>query len=321
MQVCPSIFGVDVAQAELVVARCDHSEVREVTNDVSAIDAWLRELPSGSIIAMESTGKYHQLLARRAHAAGMRAYVLNARDMYFYAKALGARAKTDRVDARLIARYAAEHHAKLHPWRPAAPLLDRLEDLLRRREVVVVKRDALRQALRGCNDLLAELAGIDAAFSRLLDAIDAKVRDLIRSDEELSAAQKRVAGVIGFGSYGSALLAVLLARIPFATADALVAYSGIDPRPNDSGRKKGRRKLSKHGPAFLRRQWYMAGFSASHSKALKPLYLALRAKGFATTEAFVILGRKLLRAAYAVWKSGQAFDVSKLLTSNACQKL
>lgn len=321
MQVSPSIFGVDVAQAELVVARCDHSEVREVTNDVSAIDSWLRELPSGSIIAMESTGKYHQLLARRAHAAGMRAYVLNARDMYFYAKALGARAKTDRVDARLIARYVAEHHAKLHPWRPASPLLDRLEDLLRRREVVVVKRDALRQALRGCNDLLAELAGIDAAFSRLLDAIDAKVRDLIRSDEELSAAQKRVAGVIGFGSYGSALLAVLLARIPFATADALVAYSGIDPRPNDSGRKKGKRKLSKHGPAFLRRQWYMAGFSASHSKALKPLYLALRAKGFATTEAFVILGRKLLRAAYAVWKSGQAFDVTKLLTSNACQKL
>lgn len=317
MQVCPLIFGVDVAKAELVVARCDQTWVRQVANDISAIDAWLRELPSGSIIAMESTGKYHQLLARRAHAAGMRVYVLNARDMYFYAKALGARAKTDRVDARLIAHYVAEHHAKLHPWQPASPLLDRLEELLRRREVVVAKRDALRQALRGCNDLRAELAGIDAAFSTLLDAIDAKVRELIRSDGQLSAAQKRVAGVIGFGSYGSALLAVLLARIPFASADALIAYSGIDPRPNDSGRKKGRRKLSKHGPAFLRRQWYMAGFSASHSKALKPLYLALRAKGFATTEAFLILGRKLLRAAYAVWKSGQAFDVTKLLPTSA----
>lgn len=278
MQVNPLVFGVDVAKAELAVARCGRTEVRQVINDVAAIDEWLLEVPRGSIIGMESTGKYHQLLARRAHAAGLGVYVLNARDLFFYAKALGARAKTDRVDARLIARYLVEHREKLHPWQPAAPLRDRLEDLLRRRAVVVAKRDGLRQTLGGCIDLGAELKELDEGFRKLLRALDDKVQALIRSDNELRTASQRISGVIGFGPQGSALLAVLLTRIPFASADALVAYSGIDPRPNDSGRKHGRRKLSKHGPAFLRRQWYMTGFAASHSKSLKPLYQSLRAK-------------------------------------------
>lgn len=91
-----------------------------------------------------------------------------------------------------------------------------------------------------------------------------------------------------------------------------MAYSGLNPRPNDSGTKRGRRRLSKKGPALLRRQMYLAGFSAAHSKVVKPQYQALRAKGFSSTEASVILGRKILRIAFAVWKSGKPFDASRL---------
>jgi transposase len=165
-----------------------------------------------------------------------------------------------------------------------------------------------------------QLENIEEAFRKLLRVLDHKVQALIKADSALNGATQRIATVTGFGPQGSAMLAVLLARIPFSSADALVAYSGLDPQANDSGNKRGRRKLSKHGPAFLRRQWYMAGFAASHSKALKPLYLALRAKGFATTEAILILGRKLLRAAYSVWKTGQVFDPAKLTLAAACQQ-
>jgi transposase len=266
---------------------------------------------------MESTGVYHRLLAARAHAAGMRVYVLNARDVHFYAKAMGTRGKTDRVDAGVIARYVAEHHARLRPWRPAEPAHGRLEELVRRRGVLVTKRDAIRQTLRGCADLAPSLALMERAFDDLLGTLDAKVQGLIDADAALLTGQQRVASVIGFGPQGSSMLAVLLARLDFANADALVAYSGLDPRPNDSGNKRGKRRITKRGPAYLRRQVYMAGFSASHSKALKGLYQAMRAKGFATTEAFMILGRKLLRAAYSVWKTGQPFDPSKLMPKTA----
>jgi transposase len=116
------------------------------------------------------------------------------------------------------------------------------------------------------------------------------------------------------------LLATLLSRFDFANADALVAYSGLDPRPNDSGTKRGRRRLSKKGPPLLRRQMYLAGFAASHSKALKPLYQSIRAKGFATTAALMILGRKLLRVAFAIWKGNEVFDPARLIPKNDLQK-
>ena len=62
---------------------------------------------------------------------------------------------------------------------------------------------------------------------------------------------------------------------------------------------------------------YRAGFAASHSKALKPLYQSIRAKGFATTEALVILGRKLLRVAFSVWKGDEVFDPARLMPNPA----
>ncbi|MES3041510.1 MAG: IS110 family transposase [Pseudomonadota bacterium] len=313
MQGCLETHGVDVAKDEVVIAVHGQTAVRAIANEGAAIDAWLATLSKGSIVAMESTGAYHQLLAQRAHDAGMQVFVLNARDVHFYAKAMGARGKTDRVDAALIARYAAEHHAKLHTWQPGDGAQKRIEELLGRRATLVTKRESVRQAFKGDHGLASELKQLDQSFNQLLAAIDAKVDELIAADSALATGRKRIASVTGFGPHGSALLAVLFARIPFANVDAVVAYSGLDPRPNDSGKKRGTRKLSKRGPAHMRRQLYLSGFAASHSKALKPLYQALRAKGFATTEAFVILGRKLLRAAFAVWKSGEPWDATKLL--------
>jgi transposase len=313
MQLNPMICGVDVAKDELVVQCLGQGAVHRLANNASEIRSWLGQLPKASIVAMESTGKYHQLLAQLAHAAGMRVYVLNARRVYFYAKALEVRGKTDRVDAGVIARYVAEHSHKLHPWQPACDQHGRLDELIRRRTLMVVKRESLRQSLRGCKDLLAEFKKVDLAIDAFVRFIDLKISELIKTDEALRGSQRLIETVTGFGPVGSSVLAVLLERVPFTGSDALVAYSGWDPRPADSGRKHGKRKLSKSGPGYLRKQWFMVGFSAARTKALKPLYLALRARGLASTEAFVILGRKLLRAAYAVWKTKRPFDLAKFL--------
>jgi transposase len=317
MQSDSIVVGVDVAKDELVCARDGQKATQQLRNAAREVRAWLRTLPKGSIVAMESTGKYHQLLARVAHAAGMRVYVLNARDVYMYAKGLGSRAKTDRVDAGVIARYAAEHQKKLHEWQPPTGNLGRIDELLRRRAVLVTKREAVNQSLRACKDLRTASEQFNRAFDILLRSIDRKIQELICADDQLHAAQRRIDTVVGFGSLGSSLLAVLLARIPFASADSVVAYSGWDPQPADSGQKRGRRRLTKRGPAYLRRQWYMAGLTAARTKALKPMYQALRARGLATTEACVILGRKLLRAAYAVWKTERPFDLQRFLAGPA----
>ena len=313
MQSNPMICGVDVAMDELVVQRLEHTAFQRLHNSAGEIRSWLRQLPKGSIVAMESTGQYHQLLARLAHEAGMRVFVLNARRVYFYAKSLEVRGKTDRVDAGVIARYVSEHGDKLHEWRPPCATHSRIDELMRRRAVVVVKRESLRQSMRGCKDLQTEFKKLDRAVESFVRCIDRKIDELIKADDTLRASRRVIDTVPGFGPQGSALLTVLLERLPFASSDSLVAYSGWDPRPDDSGRKHGRRKLTKCGPSYLRKQWFMVGFSAAHAKAIKPLYEALLARGLASTEACVILARKLLRAAFAVWKSKKPFDLDIFL--------
>lgn len=317
MQSIPMIHGVDVAKDELVVQGLGQRCTVRLGNSAGVIRSWLRQMPKGSVVAMESTGKYHQLLARLAHAAGMRVYVLNARRLYFYARGLEVRAKTDRVDAGVIARYVAEHMEKLHPWQPASAEHARIDEMLRRRAVAVVKRESIRQSLGDCNDLKAEFRKLDRALADFVSCIDRKIDELIKADAKLSSARRLIDGVAGFGPVGSALLAVLLERMPFATSDALVAFSGCDPRPDDSGRRKGRRRLTKAGPSYLRKQWFMVGLSATRTKALQPMYQTLLARGLATTEAALILGRKLLRVAYAVWKTQRPFDMQIFLARSA----
>lgn len=312
MQTSTSYIGIDVSKAELVVADVQQCH-GAIANTAASISRWLSGVAPHTHVAMESTGRYHGLLAQLAHQAGMTVYVLNARDVYFYARALGSRAKTDAVDAVVIARYLAAHHAHLHPWKPASATQQQLQQLLTRRAKVVVHQSALRQTLQSLDSQQIDTQALQTGFTSLLHSIDRQIQRLIASDQALQQGYQRLLGITGIGAQTAALLTELLSRIPFANADALVAYSGLDPRPNDSGTKRGRRRLSKKGPALLRRQMYLVGGAASHSKALKPLYQAIRAKGFAGTEALVILGRKLLRVAYSVWKHAAPFDPSRLV--------
>lgn len=315
------IVGVDVAKDELQLATHGHGGLcRRLPNQPQAIEAWLTTLARGSVVAMEATGKYHGLLAELAHAAGMRVYVLNARDVYFYAKALGTRGKTDRLDAQVIARYAAQHHGELRAWSPAPEVLAQLQEMLKRRRVLTDQRVAMRLSLRGMASLQSVNDSLDQAFVRALQELDTKVMTLVDSDCKLSEDVARLRTITGFGMQASVLLAALFNRIDFGNADAVVAYSGLDPRPSDSGTKHGKRRLSKRGPSILRRVMYLAAFAACHSKALGSLYQSLRAKGFATTQALIILARKLLRVAWAVWRSGNAFDASQIGVQNACVK-
>ena len=314
MQQLNDVFiGVDVAKAELVIAL--HGGAQRplaVPNEERAIEAWLSTLSPCSFVAMESTGRYHGLLARLAQRAGHRVYVLNARDVKCYAQALGTRGKTDRVDSLVIARYIAELHERLHEWAGDDTVHSRLSELLRRRASVATHFSAVRQTMKGVPGLDAALAQLALQHKAFLASIDKEVARLIATDDDLKAGAARLATIPGVGPQTSAMLAALFGRITFVTSDAVVAYSGLDPRPNDSGAKRGRRRLSKKGPPELRRQMWLAGFAATRSKALKPLYQALRARGLSTTAAIVALGRKLLRIAYAVWKTKKPFDLSQV---------
>lgn len=309
-----AFIGIDVSKAQLAVAGMPAKPgVLSIANTRSEILRWLDQVPPGARIAMESSGQYHVELARVCHQKGMHVYVLNAHDVYFYAKGLGVRGKSDPSDAEVISRYLREHHLHLHRWEPPSEAEAHVQELLVRRAQVVRHQSALRQSLASLKQAICPQVGVlDRAFDEVLQAIDTEVARRIAEDAALASAQRYLKTITGVGSQISAQLAVLFNRIGFANIDAVVAYSGLDPRPSDSGQKRGRRRLTKRGPALLRRQLWLAAFSASHSKVFKPLYQALRHKGFSATEAMVIMARKLLRIAWAVWRTRQPFDPAKL---------
>jgi len=307
------VIGVDVAQDKLDIAGSPGSEHLSLANQKRAIDQWLKQLCPGAAIAMESTGSYHQLLATRARQAGMHVFVLNPKQVRHYAKSEGRRGKTDRMDAQVIRNFLRHHIERLHPWCPGTALQAAIEKLHRRRQTLERHFTAIRLSMHDLGALQSELDTLMQGFQALTQAIDVRIQLLIAQDEQMARKDALLRTIPGVGPQGAAAWGSVFARIPFARADAVVAYVGADPRPRDSGKRRGKRRLSKQGPSHLRKQVWLSGFSASHSKLFKPLYEALRARGLASTEAFMILGRRILRIAWAVWSTNRPFD-PRLLT-------
>jgi len=308
--------GIDVASKAVVVA-CAVSSFAPCTvrNERGALRKWLAGLPSGSRIGMEATGSYHQLVADLAHAAGHGVYVLNARDVKKYAEGVGRRGKTDRVDAEIIARFIAREHDRLHAYAPLGEAQRHLEQLLKRRGKLVAARVALELGWSGVAGIKAELAALVKAHARLLHQVDVLIAQAMATVPEVKKRAERVRTIPGFGEVGSVTLAQAMSHLPFTSSDAFIAHTGLDPRPQDSGTRRGRRRLSKRGPAELRRVLHICAMSAASTKVWRPYYLAQRNKGLSGTAALVVLSRKMARTAFGICKRDVDFDPAHISTA------
>jgi transposase len=301
-------FAADVSKRELVIAVYPGEVgVKRIANQDAAISAWLDTLPAGSVIGMEATGTYHRRLADLAHARGLVVYVVNPRDVYYYARGMGARGKTDPGDAKLLARYVAHERAHLHPYLPPSALCERLVTLLERRAVLVRTRQALTQSLAELPALAGEKRNLFKAVAALVSGIDRELAALGCADPLTATLVSRLRTISGVGPLVASLLCALFKRFAFRHADALIAYLGLDPRPDESGQHRGRRRLSKRGHPEWRRLLIAAAMSAARTKAWRDYVTRQRAKALPATAVHVILARKMLRTAFAMFKNGQDF--------------
>lgn len=310
-------IGVDVASQHLDICVHGHSAVRRLANTQAAIDPWLATLPAGAHLAMESTGRYHQLLAERAHAAGLRVYVLNPRDVRAYANGLGQRGKTDRLDAQVLARYVAREHAELRAWQPLPEHIQQIQQLLCRRAGAVQKHQALRMSLGDVPQLASALEAVDNAFAAVLKSIDALLNKALKAVPQLQGALRSLLSVPGIGSLNAAALLSVFERLQRSSADAAIALLGMDLRPRESGSSSGKRRMSKRGQPEFRRLLFNAARSAARTTTWRPYYERELAKGLSATEATNALARRLVRTAFSLFKSGQAFDAAKLALHGA----
>lgn len=305
----PLNIGADVAKDEIVVACSENTfTVRAVPNRRSELTAWLKSLSKSSRIGLESTSTYHELLANLAHTMGFTVFVLNPKDTRHYAQAVGKRAKTDRVDAQLIARYVGHEHAQLHPYQPPTIEQRRIDQLLNRRAKLSTIRASLRQSFKGLSGFGAALNAALAKLDALVDKIDATLVRYSSKCPSQSKTQKLLQTVDGIGPIVGISLANLLQRVQFKNSDAIVAFVGYDTRARDSGQKSGRRRLSKRGPAELRRLLFIAAMAAAKTTLWKPIYQHYRTRGLSTTAALCIIARKILRTAWSINKYQTPFD-------------
>jgi transposase len=306
-------LGADVDSRYIVIACAAHSfATMRIANERKAIIAWLRSVPRNSRLAMESTGSYHELPAELAVKAGLQVFVINPRDLRRYAQGLGRRGKTDRVDAEVIARYVSREHDELHAYVPPTKEQRTLAELMKRRAKLVQAKATLCQSLRGVTSMKQDLKRITHSLAQLITTLEARIQQALSHLPAAQQAAERIDEIPGFGMLTSTWLAHSFTRVPYANGDAVVASTGLDPRPQDSGQKRGRRRLSKRGPALGRALLFNCARAAARMKIWKPYYEAQLAKGLSKTAATVILARKLVRVAFAVYKADRPFDPSRI---------
>jgi transposase len=301
------VVGCDVSKDWIDVQIDEPGSNRQlrIANNERAIARFARGLLGESMVGMEATGTLHELLAVKLYESGHAVFVVNPRWIHLYARGVGLRGKTDRGDAGLIARFIAAEGRNLHPYQPPSAEQRKLRALLLQRVELVKLKSATRQSL---GEQARELIG---QFEKVLDGIDHRIAQLIERVPDWHLLAKRLRTEPGIGPIVAAHLVQVLTRFPFATSDAFIAHTGMDPRPNDSGQKRGKRRLTHHGDAVLRKMLFMAAMSACKLPQWRALYEANRKKGLPSTAAYIVVARKLARIAFGLFRSGEAYDPSR----------
>ena len=293
----PSYIGIDASKAELEVA-VGPKLVGNYGNSVAGITDLQKHVPPPSEVAfvvIESTGCYSQLAARLLTAGGYRVTVVQPGRIRQYARSQGLLAKTDRIDARIIAQYG-EHSPGLRTYEEPSPIRQRLRALVDRRDQLVEDRVREENRLEACSDAVVQkgLRSSVAALRKRADALEQDIASLITSDGELAAMRDILESLKGVGSITAATLLAHLPELGQVNRQEIAALAGVAPYNNDSGGHQGTRSIY-GGRQRVRTAMHMAAVAAMRwDETFSAFYTGLRERGKPAKVAIVAVIRKML---------------------------
>jgi transposase len=308
--------GVDIAKKKFDVALLMESKYKHklFTNDEAGFEAfivWLLtfNLLSRPLICMEATGAYSQPLADFLVAKGYPVSVVNPAKVKAFAQSELSRAKTDKADAKLIARYALSMQPGL--WTPPPPAIRRLQALTRRIEHLLEIQQMERNRLDTADESIT--ASINSLLKTVEDEIKAirlAINDLINDNPDLDNRRKLLESIPGIGSATIAhLLIALSSHQGFTNAKQVVAFAGLAPYLRESGPWSGKTRIAKSGDPILRKALYMPALCAwKHNPVIHDFCERLKANGKNGKAIACAAMRKLIHIAFGVLKSGKPFD-------------
>ena len=296
--------GIDVCKERLDVHLHPLGRRLGVANDREGIKRLRRELARHEValVVMEATGKYHRLAHRSLNQSGLAVSVVNPLRSRLFAEALGTRAKTDRVDARMLAILGDALGPQAMP--PAPEVIETLQELVHARNAATAERTALANRLGASQTafLKRELARRLKSLERHIERLATQIASHIAGDAALA---RRHAILVSIPSVGPAVAAALIADLPeLGRLDrhAIACLAGVAPFADDSGDAEGPRHI-KGGRAQSRRALYWAALSASrHNPDLAVFYNRLRDKGKKPKVALTAVMRKLVVLANTLLK-------------------
>ncbi|MGH8119613.1 MAG: IS110 family transposase [Gammaproteobacteria bacterium] len=312
-----NILGLDISKAKvdcalLVQGKVKSKVIANTTAGFETLNHWLQKHQAGTVHACcEATGNYWEALALALHEAGHTVSVVNPLRIAAYAKAHLLRAKTDAVDARLIARFCAREQPE--PWSPPPAeertLLALLRDLHNLQTLQQAETNRLAVAHAAVRPRIQRhLTFLSHEIQQLRKAIE----DHIHRHQHLRGRRDLLNSVPGLGEATIPwLLAYLGDGLRFESAKQVAAFAGLAPRLRQSGTYMAKTRIAKSGHADLRYALYMPAVVAySRCAVFKPFVQRLKAAGKPPKVIIVALMRKLITIAQAVLKSGRPFEHS-----------
>ena len=275
-------------------------------------------------IILEATGGYELRLLSFINSKTWLFSLPNPLRVREWAKGMGYRVKTDRVDGRILAHFG--HLCRPDPQQPVPEAVEQLDSLLQRQEDVqkLYRQESNRQHALSYRPHASPAAAVSlertlAFLEKELQTIEEEIADLLKANPQLRAQSKQLLTVSGVGKKTVLSLLVLCHRFHArtsgqGTSKGVTAYTGLDARPFDSGSSVHRRPtISKMGNSQIRAKLFLAALGGIRGKGspLRHFYLRLVDRGKPKKLALVAASRKIIVWSWAVFRNDVPFDASR----------
>jgi transposase len=301
-----SVIGIDVGKAKLDVGVHDDKKVRQWRNDETGraeLSEWVCQ-QEATLVVVEASGGYEAAVVSELVSRGQAVALVNPTRVRAFARAEGVLAKTDKIDARVIARFGATIKPEARARRSEAQV--ELNDLITRRRQLVEMLTAEKNRLQTASPAMRlHIANHVAWLQAEIDDLEHQIGQGIEANPTWAETAQRVDSVPGIGPITAATLVADLPELGQLNRQKIAALVGVAPFNHDSGQHRGKRRIF-GGRTSVRSVLYMATLSAiRHNPVIKEFYHRLVEAGKLKKVALTACMRKLLVILNTMVKTGQ----------------
>lgn len=316
MELYTTFIGIDIGKFSFVVATDGQSTTTDYPNTSEGIRQFIadhRDTLPMALCVLEATGGYEMALLMTLVAQNAAIHRAHPRRVKQFIQSYGNGAKTDRLDALALARYARERHTTLNRFVPASPSVITLYQLVQRRndlKSMLVAEKNRRQSPDSIAEITASCESMIEVLQREVDQINQAIANVISKDRLLAKKHAVLLSIPGIGEKVSSELLALMPELGELDRRQAASLAGLAPRAKDSGRMQGYRRVSP-GRQGIKPMLYLAAMAARNSHSgLKTYYEGLIDRGKPKLVALVALMRKLIVIANARLKALLSEDIA-----------